>query len=340
MVRMVILRYCFICLAGLLAMCRVGVDFPHDVDIPLTNDIPSSTIRILVDTLVYPESTVATIDISDLNDSLLRVYMVPEGLDPYGVLTAPLVDSVVADLGPKPVRLNFTGCKFGSFKGNYVVCDQQYGRCVIPYHITKTFIDGFSVSPFESRYWRCYNPTDSMHVNLHYPGPTLRFSFPANDTSGMMTAGVVGRFCLVGDFSISIDYKLRDEMLDGFTADFFVSPTQDTSRWSKRCGLFLAGNTNGTSSWITATLGVGVNLTRRDIEVYDGRLCIQRKGDDVTLMCQQLPTSGPDDPKKIVTFDADTVWVHLRMIVKDHARTRHSEWDDFSVTAGEVLFNP
>jgi hypothetical protein len=323
----------------MLATCRLGVNYPHDVDIPLTNNIPVSATDSVFATLSYPDLIVSNIAVSDLNDSVLRVYDVPEGLDPNGVLTMPPIDSVAADLGVKPVRLLFPGSTFGVFKGNYVVCDEQGGRCVIPYQITKNFVDPFSMSPFISPHWRVYNPSDSQHVVLNYRGPALQFSFPVNDSTGVRSVGVVSRFRLAGDFSISVDYKLRDDMLDGFEVGFFVSPKKDTSRWLRKGGLLLAGNLTGTGPGVTITARTGGSLTLNWTEVYDGRMRIERDGGKMTLIYQELPSTDPDDDTvKIGTFEDDTVYVHLRMDVDNFIRSRHCEWDNFCVSSGKVVF--
>jgi hypothetical protein len=323
------------------SVCRLGIDFPHDVDIPLINNIPACSLDSIVDTLFFPESTLCTLAVADLNDSILRVYTLPNSADPLADL-APWEEAakqVTAGLSDKQVILGLAGKEMGIMTGFFVIQDEQDGRCVVPYTVKKVLYDSFDNVLTNNAFWNAFNPSDQIHYKQGTPGQKLRFIFPQNDTTTRQSAGVLSSFRVSGDFKMQVGFKLRDDMLNGFSVGFLLTTAADTSRWVERAGIYLSGNGDNNSAWVTLNAGVGITMARKEMDTYEGVLGIQRSQGKVLFIIKDSdPMAIADTIDKNFTFPRDSICVQFRMSVDDFNRNRHCEWDNFYLSAGTVSF--
>jgi hypothetical protein len=317
-----------------------GVQFPHDADIALVNDIPECSIDSIAKMLAYPESTLCTLTVADLNDSILGVRVRPDVSLPDLPLTVQY-DQFNQDLMPKVLCVSVPGSVMGVFKGSFDIFDQQEGDCTIPYHIEKQLVESFNTLPTTGGLWESYGVNDPRHFKLDYPGPRLMFIYDTTAAKFLGKIGMISTFAICGDFSIGVDFELRDDMLSGFSIAFLVTEKPDTSRWVNRAGIVLAGQGTQDNGWIDLRTNVGINISSETIRYSAGRLTIERNLD--TMLFQY----GPIGPEKVATtsmmtwdLDFDTVWVQMRMGVDDLSRNRHCTWDNFSVDQGQVVFKP
>jgi hypothetical protein len=324
-----------------LCVCRLEINYPHNTNIPLVNNTPTCSRDSILDTLFFPESTLCTLSVSDLNDSILNVYSIPGNSDPFTDLSPwkASAKTVVGGLSAKTIILQLSGNCMGAQTGVFVIQDEQDGRCVVPYKVTKVMHDSFNSVMSGPSCWNIFNPGDQNHYKLVNPGPKLRLIFPANDTATFQSAGIMSSFCISGDLKIQVGYKLRDDMLNGFSVGFLLSSSADTSRWVERAGIFLSGNGDNNSAWVTVNAGVGINMARKNITTYDGVLQIQRSNGKILFVIKSPDSFAiADTIDKNFSFPHDSVYVQLRMSVDDFSRNRHCEWDNFQITSGTITF--
>lgn len=223
----------------LLCMLAGLVDCTHDLDVPLHNNVPSLGInspRELIDTLWYPDSTVCTLSVKDLNDTRLLVTdtswpgtseYLNEGLGEKKIALMLPADS----LGLFSDTLN----SFGKFDSVFI-SDPSGAYVSVPYHIHKMFQDQFLDNPASMTYWKSFDdPSDSIGIIRHdptstYTGLALYFKADATIPAQERLLSLTSKFSLCGDFKISLNYLMSiGSVTDTFRVGFKLSTTTDTS---------------------------------------------------------------------------------------------------------------
>ena len=334
-----------------IALLLAGSGIPScffDADIPLRNDAPEFVDAEEVSrVLYYPESTICTLTVADRNDTIFSVSTLPcvvSDDDSSSCATASTADwpgSLIYLSGgydEKRIVMKWASDSMGTFLGTLLLSDADGAVASVPYRIKRTFIDAFDGTML-SDCWTSYTPDDSTRMGFDYVDGKLVFRFNHKDApaSGRQTAGVVSRFSLPGDFYLSVDFRLRDEMDDAFEVGFFVSTSSDTGRWDgDKAGVFITG-TGGRLRFECRS----VDLQSYSFETTQtgGELGISRTGSTISYYFHDGNPSVVPQPLVFQAFPADTgVVAHLRMTVDDVSKDRNCSWNDFCVTEGKIRF--
>lgn len=311
-----------------------------NTDISLENDIPQCiSHRVISKNLFFPENNICTLTVEDLNDSRLQLLVCP-GND-YAV------DNKLTDTVPwygnctllqetydkKELWLTLDSNFLGLYTGTLIIKDAHNSCFSLPFTINKIFCDSFD-SPILSRHWSKYSENDTESIGFDYTDHKLQFKF--SQLHKLMTTGVRSTFKIGGDFRISVDIKLRDEMLDGFETGFLVSNRPDTSRWGASTGgIFLYGKDNQLS----------IECRSNNLQSYimdESRSCgtfeITRQGSKLIFYFSD--GNNKFHPQSITTHSYDQnseVYIHLRMKVLDNYRNRHCLWNNLTVHHGYII---
>jgi hypothetical protein len=311
------------------------------MSIPLTNQAPRIVSHDLInDTIIYPETTICKLEVRDDNDSIIDFKFEPNNINDYHAKD-PKIEYLSGNVGLKQYLLYLSGNEFGRLHGTLHFCDEQ-GKCNRnEVDVAKIFRDKFDTEQLNAIFWNMRTLRDTSFLQHDWASRSLRIHFDADDESEQekMTAGIISKFRITGDFSIQIQFSLRDDMCNGFEAGFFVSSKPDTSRWNpEKTGLFLAGNENNRIRLVARS--VDLQHASQEIPFYAGRMEIRRSEENVSFKCHDVdPRSEPVEIGDGFSIDGlDTVYVQLNMRIEDRKRARHSNWDNFVIERGKVCW--
>ena len=313
-----------------------------DPDIPLENDIPSSIDPDSINKiLIYPDSTIGKVSVSDLNDKSLHinstdcVYPLNNGtFNPF------LFHNRDTTYDTKHIDFLLKSSLMGTYSGNFLIFDDHNGQIKLPFSITLRFQDSFDIYPLSKALWQLYKDNDSC-IGFDYIDRKLRFRIDEGASETQITTGLRSNFKLVGDFSTFIDFNLREEMRDGFECGFFVSTSPDTGKWSgSKAGFFISGNNGSTLFECKSTMlqSYSVDTSR----ISSGSYKLVRKQNRISFFFYRNATNSQslnNPPLVTFSFEAnDTLFVHLRFIAKDGLKERYCMWNNFSVQEGQIAF--
>jgi hypothetical protein len=305
----------------------------HDTNLELANNVP--VVISLLDTvrsmLIYPDSVVDSLHVSDLNDSILTVRSgwIGSGLQ------------LQKNLGTKIIVLSFGETSMGTFSGCATIGDQQGANCSVPYIITKIFRETFE--SFPPPLWKMYNINDTVetikHSYISNSDATLQFVFSVDETkpaSFPLKTGICSEFSIKEDFCCSIVFSILEFSKSGYECGFFVSTSNDTGQWSGDVGgIFLSGRNSSTEIKCKSVDGQISSATR---DYLSGTLWIDRKGTGINFMYSSMGTASKDTLSKLAFDRNDSLFIHLRMVVDDLRETRSCSWNDFIIHTGKLLF--
>jgi hypothetical protein len=305
----------------------------HDTNLQLANNVPviTSSFDTVRSALIYPDSVVDSLHVSDLNDSIL---IVSNGWIGSGL-------QLQKNLGTKIIVLSLGGTSMGTFSGCAEISDQQGANCSVPYIITKKFRETFE--SFPPPLWKMYNIDDTAEtVKQSYisnSDATLQFIFTvdkAKPTSFPLKTGICSEFTIKEDFCCSIAFSISEFSQSGYECGFFVSTSNDTGQWSGDVGgIFLSGRNSSTEIKCKSVDGQISSATR---DYLSGILWIDRKGTDMNFMYSSMGMASKDTVSTL-TFDRnDSLFFHFRMVVDDLRETRSCSWNDFIIHTGKLLF--
>ncbi len=317
----------------------------HNLTVPLENNNPALiNYTQLTKMLYFPDTTVCTLQVSDLNDTIFSISSI--------IQDSVLTDTVAwpgnyiqpaGQYGTKDIVLSLPGCGMCCLNGSLLISDENGASVELPYTINKHFQDTFSQAYPDSSIWKTYRENDTAHIKSEYlplhKNYILKFVFDTNSIFTNKSIGLRSNFGIVGDFSIMIDFGLIElsfERLNGVTVSFFVSTSSDTTQWSGiEAGLYLYG----TESRLRVRAAKGFDGKSKDVNFYSGKMKISRKDSELSLFCWKGAGPGESDPIKSVSYSGgDTAYVHLQMKVDSLNETRFCEWDNFNVTMGNIVF--
>lgn len=327
----------------------------HDTSISLENDTPRPSRHIVTDTLFYPDSVVCTLVVHDRNDSILshrlcfRDRTLKSGdssladtmscissFDTGSLTILPLEQSL------KRKRFLFLakGTQLGYNEGIASFIDEQDGQAELPFAVHRMLFIPFDTYPLNIQQWKPYAASDSMRMGYEWIDRKLRFEF---DTDSIACSddkvGIMSAFQVCGNFDVSLDFKLRDDLYDGFSFGFFVSADTDTSRWAQnRAGISIIGSQE--QRLRIQAQSINFQIASVELPFYSGRLQIVRREHAVVFRCYDAdPYAAPIIFDENFTFDvADSCYVHLWMRVDNFQRVRHCSIDNFKCENGWLAF--
>lgn len=325
-------------IAGMIISC-------HNLDVPLENNIPIVLFDSCVErNIYYPDTTVCTLSVHDLNDSVFTLYSAI--CDTIGV------DSIFHDTvdwqghyfqynnsGTKKIILTLPGMLMGSFNGTFLITDEQ-GVCVgLPYTIQKEFRDTVSSQGLNVAMWRTYCANNDVdHITQFALHKNYLMKFILDKSQGSTKTGMVCRYGLIGDFCISIDFGLLSiipKILKHVRIGFFVSTSPDSAKYAGiEAGIYIRGiensvNVHGEKGLISSLQSLNYNY---------GNMKIERVRDSIALYCWQENKLLPPPLIKVHFYEGDTLYVHVKMKVEDLDYTRYCTWDNFYIHSGKIEY--
>jgi hypothetical protein len=341
-----------LCLAA--ALLLVGGSCIHETDYDPGNDPPEVRDRdSIAATVFYPDSIVCTLIVRDLNDADLSfractaftecVDTAGQALDsvrgpgsPSSMPWPGTVSMLNPGLDDKYVALYMGGPWLGHQRGCLLIGDDQGATATVPYDLRRIYRESFSSFPLDTAFWRPYDSADTTHIALDYADLKLEFHFEPDSADSLQprTAGVCTRYRLQGDFTVCVDFELRDDMYHGFETGFFASSSADTGRFAGRIfGVFLTGK----GDWVNVKSRAGLQTAIQEIRFYEGSLRIRREGTTASFAVRRAgPVKTWTSLATHTVSESDSVYIHLKMRVNDRRRARHCTWDDFTVEEGKL----
>jgi hypothetical protein len=328
----------------LLALLCQFFSCAFDTNIPLENDLPSPVdIAPINRNLIYPDSLISILSISDLNDKSLHInptdciFPLEKNHNNSGFFLFHPLDTAYTT---KHIELLLKSSLMGNYSGNFLISDNHNGRIKLPFNISLQFKDLFDSYPLSKTWWSLYKDNDS-NIGFDYIDRKLLFEIAEGESETQTTTGLRSKFKLVGDFSTIIDFNLREDMRDGFEFGFFVSTSPDTGMWSgSKAGFFISGNNGSVIFQCKSTMFQSFSLDTSKIS--SGTLKLVRNQDQLSFFFYRNSTSsqlfnGPP----LISFSfksADSLYVHLRFVAKDGLKERYCMWNNFSVQEGLIAF--
>ncbi len=312
----------------------------YNTDIPLSNSTPScQNITSINKQLFFPDSVVCTLSVKDLNDKKLNfttqsdsdLLQIPE-LPPVranGTLLEETFDT-------KRILLTITPSVLGTFKGMFFIHDSKGASTPVPFTIGMQFLEPFDSHPRNSSYWQLYNSDDTSTIRIDFTDKKLLFIFDSTQAKQVNATGLVSRFKLCGNFSTSVDFRIRDEMDDGFETGFFISTSNDTGKWSGDvAGIFLQGTQNRIRIECRSD---NLQSFSKETDLFSGNIGISRDSNRVSFFYHDgNPIQSPVSLTQHSYTSNDTVFIHIKMSVKDRKRSRHTLWNDLRVARGHII---
>jgi hypothetical protein len=324
--------------AGLFCSCFFSTD------VPFQNNTPVVTSRLTADTMtiLYPDSMVCTLQVDDLNDSIVTI----------DTSTWPGSSCELhPTLGPKQVALYLGTPVLGKvFSGTLMLRDQQDGWCGIPYTIRKLFVDSFYEATLDPAFWTVYDKLgDSAMIHQHSRRFGLEFLCkPQTDTLNRpIVLEMVSAYAIKGDFVWTIDYMLYwmryNITPDSFELQFSSSNTSDTSYYSDEAAVSLNTYKRPDRLVIQYKDPSGENLGQNPgfmNEDYAGTMKFVRIADTITIFHKAEGADFTKVNKSPLIFNHadDSAYVHIRMTVTDHTIEQSCIFTSFTVQQGEVVY--
>lgn len=312
----------------------------YDTHIPLRNHRPQVIDVEAVETrLVYPDSTICTLRVLDRNDASLAYEFVADSdsVDPVPRRLTPTAEVIHGGLGEKAVCLCLGGTMMGTVQCALRISDPHDSSTTLPCRIEKVFVDSFNKPSLDTLKWRTHSSRDTEYVATNFSDWKLQFLFDttgAADT-GDCKAGIRSRFRVIGPFTATIDYKLRDDMVEGFRTAFVASTSRDTGKYDGRqFGIYLEGMGN----WVNIRCRSGWSTYSSGVDHFAGTLQLRRRGEMISFGCREPnPRTGMRELSTFEFTGNDTLFFHISMEVTDNSRVRHCDWNDFVLKEGEVI---
>ncbi len=323
------------CTLILIAITIIWQSCTYDTNIPLQNHEPECNFSQIEKTLQYPDSVICTLSIKDMNDRFLKLSITDTDgqFEDNWPGTFKFLNN---DYGNKRVVLFDSRSEMGFFSGILRLTDYHEGVTSLNYNITKVFKESFASYPLDTCRWKLYAKSDTSVISYDFMDKKLMFLFGAED-SASLSAGIRSVFAISSDFHSSVNFKLRDDMSDGFEASFFVSTSPDTGKWSgKVAGVFIAGNAGRLR---LTCKSIDFQIQSKEIELYSGELTLKRTGNILQYSFHDGNPQSEVLPLAEYTFIPDTgLYVHLRMKVDECSRIRSCSWKNFTVQSGTLNF--
>ncbi len=322
-----------------------------NADAPLHNDPPTcldmSDASMLLDSLRYPDSSLCTLNITDRNDtsfslSILRCTDSANSACLDSQQESPWPGSyefLTTGFDVKKLLLFFPTNRMGTYLGTLLLRDDAGAKLLIPYTIQKIFFDPFDTFPIQSRYWRSYKEGDTANLTFDLTDKKLMFSFKKNPDSPMnaLSTGIRSVFQVQDSFEITVNFKLRDEMNEGFEIGFFVSSSPDTGKLTgKKAGIFISGFNQKIRMECRSIFLQNNNF---DTNAVSGTIGISRSDSTVTYFVRD-GKSVKNPLARIQHFfpRGIPVYIHLKMTESDQLKDRHCYWNDLVINKGDLIF--
>lgn len=315
-----------------------------DTDIPLQNDLPFSIDQLSISkNLIYPDSFIGKVSLSDLNDKLLHINLI-DGVFPLNKNSNDsnffLFHNLDTTYATKHIELLMNSSLMGTYSGNFLIADDHNGQLKVPFNISLQFQDPFDSYPLSNIWWSSYK-VDDPNIGFDYTDRKLCFRIEEGIIESQITTGLRSNFKLVGDFSTIIDFNLPENMRDGFESSFFVSTSSDTGIWNgSKAGFFISGNNGSVIFECRSTMfqSYSVDTSR----ISSGSIKLVRKQNQLSFFFYRNTTSSQSSnnpPLSTLTFESgNTLFVHLRFVVKDKLKERYCMWNNFAVQEGLIEF--
>jgi len=246
------------------------------------------------------------------------------------------------------VAIRYDGTRVGGpFTGAWSIRDEQRAEFVVPYMLTVCYRDSFRLTG--SPAWDLYTATDTVASapQLQYVVPFsggIHFNVNAQQNPVFpKRVGLVGRFGLVGDDSISVRYLMIGQLGGpGYRIEFFMARTRNPVLAGEYAGIVLRANP------IAGNLLALLNVNGQEVDqitttrgFISGRMYLMRRGNMVSVKIhpENIPASIPVGSTRLNPFvTGDTLYVHLRMSLSafDSDSARSCNWYDFTVNEGEM----
>lgn len=312
----------------------------YDTDILLSNSTPScQNLTSINKQLFFPDSVLCTLFVKDQNDKKLNLNILSDSQQQQIPEFYPLeVNSTLLEetFDTKSIQLTIVPSVLGSFTGTFLIHDQKGASTSLPFTIGMQFLEPFDSHPRNSPYWQLYNSDDTSIIKIDFTDKKLLFIFDTIQVKQITSTGIVSRFKLCGDFSISVDFRIRDEMDDGFETGFFVSTSSDTGKWSGDiAGLYLQGTQNRIRIECRSD---NLQSFSKETDLFSGKIGISRDSSLVSFYYHDgNPLQSPVPLTQLSYTSNDTVFIHIKMSVKDRKRSRHTLWNDLYITRGHII---
>jgi hypothetical protein len=312
----------------------------YNTDIPLSNSTPScQNFTSINRQLFFPDSVVCTLLVKDLNDKKLTLSILSDSQQLQIPAFQPLkVNRTLLEetFGTKSILLSIDPSVLGNFKGIFLINDQNGAFTSLPFTINTQFFEPFDSHPLTSSNWQLYNSNDTSIIKIDFTDKKLLFIFDTIQAKQITSTGIVSRFRLCGNFSISVDFRIRDEMDDGFETGFFISTSNDTGKWGGDvAGIYLQGAQNRIRMECRSD---NLQSFSKETDLFSGTIGISRDSSRVSFFYHDgNPMQSPIPLTQLSYTSNDTVFIHIKMSVKDRKRPRHSLWNDLYVTRGHII---
>lgn len=305
----------------------------HDTSLPIVNDPPrivsNSRQSLVNDTLYYPDSTLCTLSVADLNDSILSVKS----------NTIPLLSrQVTFGLENKWLILSFERNTLARFNGSFAIVDQNGGLSdSVSLSVSRMLKDRvLSLYPPDLSYWKVYDgavgAVDTYFVFNAVWG--VRMRKPANSSgTSWNPIGLRSKFRLVGDFSFTVQY-LGAGLSKSSALGLFVSPhLEQDPLGDGESGLKVCGNGSGNflvsygpnwaQSVVLDSLGQGTFLFTRT------------KNQLIVASRKTLVSSFTDTISTMITNDS--LFIHM-IRSADSSSSMQCFWTDFNLYEGRLIW--
>ncbi|MBN2036089.1 MAG: hypothetical protein JW768_05045 [Chitinispirillaceae bacterium] len=334
-----------IAVSHVIALMATGCQF--STDLAMNNNPPHwSSSQSVRQTVFFPDSTLCTLMVEDLNDSILSLSacFFKDSTDTICKNPSPWPWSPIWSepaLGIRSVCCGIDPCSLGVFWGAFLIRDDENEGMSIPFSYSVILSDPFDHFPISKEFWTPQPQSDSGFIGFDYLNNKVKFDFVESADSTPASTGVRTMFMVSGDLETSVQFKLRDDMRDGFEVAFQISTSPLAGHWDgQKTGFLITGlPTHVRFTCFSVNMQTDTRDVTRNFPEFAGYLSIKRQADSVSFLFVPGDPRLPVIPMNRFTFPGDSaVYVHVRMGVSDRLRTRHCLWSDFRVDRGMVRF--
>jgi hypothetical protein len=320
-----------------------------DTSVELNNNPPECVnyIDSISKVIPYPSTTVCTLHIKDMNDkqfyfSLRDCSFPKRDTIQWSSNCAPFnFEALNSSYSLKQVELSLQSNTIGKYKGFFEITDNYQSAITIPFEINHTFTSPF-FDKFETRYWNTYGNNDPP-PSISSIDHKLELRFNAGNYA-VKHKGIISRFRLAGDFTISTVFDLQEKMDSSFQALFFVSKNPDTgSTWHLNTTGINISNIPSNKRLSFTYWSTSLQTIYNDANPSDsgkGILQLRRHNDTIYYSYfknKDVYTSTPSVSKLVFNY-ADTVFVKMEFIINPLLNESHScLWGEFTVEQGTII---
>jgi hypothetical protein len=337
-------------LAVVIAVALAAPGCQFNTAVPMNNNPPHWSVdQAIHKTLRYPDSTLCTLNVEDLNDTFLsiRACFTGEITDTGCTNPGPWPYSFKRsreELGARTIVFMHDPCLLGFYCGHIRFEDHEGAGMKVPFSYSAMLSDPLDTFPVSEVFWTPEPISDSTFIVFDFMNNKVKFAFPeTGDSTGADPAstGLRSKFSISGDLETSVLFQLRDDMKEGFEVAFRISTSPSAGPWEgDKTGFLITGLPNHVRFTCSSiNLQTDSRDVSRNLSDFAGYLKIARKADSVSYQFIPGDPQLPIIPMNKFWFPADTgVYVHMRMSVTDRLRARHCLWSDFRVTQGNLRF--